>query len=122
MLRDVRGPAGKHLWFLLHVGCQYVGISLFVAGFVIAYVKLDNGGVVVGGKAGSAHAPIGIAVMAAAGAQMVVGHVRLDPTHRRRWLWNLVHHNLGRCTVLLAWANVYIGERAGMGGLGQGRG
>ncbi|KAG2423651.1 hypothetical protein HXX76_015168 [Chlamydomonas incerta] len=109
VLQDRRGPAGKHLWFLLHVGCQYIGISLFVAGFVIAYVKLDDGGVVVGGKAGSAHAPIGIAVMAAAGAQMVVGHVRPDPTHRRRALWNLVHHNLGRCTVLLAWANVYIG-------------
>ncbi|KAG2434545.1 hypothetical protein HYH02_012212 [Chlamydomonas schloesseri] len=109
VLRDRRGPAGKHLWFLLHVGCQYVGISLFVAGFVIAYVKLDDGGVVVGGKTGSAHEPIGIAVMAAAGAQMVVGHVRPDPTHRRRWIWNLLHHNLGRGTVLLAWANVYIG-------------
>ncbi|PNH11867.1 hypothetical protein TSOC_001249 [Tetrabaena socialis] len=33
---------GKHVWFLLHLGFQWTGILVFVAGFVVAFVKLDD--------------------------------------------------------------------------------
>ncbi|GIL79077.1 hypothetical protein Vretimale_27 [Volvox reticuliferus] len=98
--------AGKHLWFWLHLGCQWIGMALFIAGFVVAFVQFDFSG---SPDVAEAHEKIGIAVMAAAGAQVVLGFVRPSPEHARRGLWNLVHHNLGRLTILLAWANVYIG-------------
>ncbi len=41
--------------------------------------------------------------------QMLLGHLRVGPTHPKRRWWALAHHNLGRAAVLLAWANVYIG-------------
>lgn len=40
---------------------------------------------------------------------MLLGHLRVGPTHPKRRWWALAHHNLGRAAVLLAWANVYIG-------------
>ncbi|GLI65943.1 hypothetical protein VaNZ11_009624 [Volvox africanus] len=104
LLRDVK-VAGKHLWFWLHLGCQWTGVALFIAGFVVAFVKFEE----VEGDMSEAHEKIGIAVMAAAAAQVVVAYIRPDPGAKRRGLWNLVHHNLGRITILLAWANVYIG-------------
>ncbi len=67
MLRDARGPNNIHWWFYGHVGCQYVGMGLFIASFVIAFVKLD---VESYGSKGEAHRSIGIAVMSAAGAQV----------------------------------------------------
>ncbi|EFJ42468.1 hypothetical protein VOLCADRAFT_121535 [Volvox carteri f. nagariensis] len=96
---------GKHLWFWLHLVCQWTGVALFIAGFVVAFVKFEE----VEGDLTEAHEKIGIAVMAAAGAQVVLAYIRPDPDHPRRGLWNLIHHNLGRATILLAWANVYIG-------------
>ncbi|GFR42661.1 hypothetical protein Agub_g3598 [Astrephomene gubernaculifera] len=100
---------GKHAWFILHMAFQWTGMVLFLAGFIAVYVKLDDGGELPGGDVGEAHEKIGIAVMAAAGAQVVLGYVRPDPSHPKRGLWNLMHHYLGRAVVLLAWANVYIG-------------
>lgn len=41
--------------------------------------------------------------------QVLLGLARPAPQHSRRWVWNVLHHNLGRAGVLLAWANVYIG-------------
>ncbi|GIL63771.1 hypothetical protein Vafri_17775 [Volvox africanus] len=104
LLRDIK-VAGKHLWFWLHMGCQLIGMALFIAGFVVAFVKFGE----VEGEISEAHEKIGIAVMAAAGAQVVFAYIRPDPGAKKRGLWNLVHHNLGRLTILLAWANVYIG-------------
>ncbi|GIL79060.1 hypothetical protein Vretimale_45 [Volvox reticuliferus] len=104
LLRDVK-LAGKHLWFWLHLGCQWTGMALFIAGFVVAFVEFEE----VEGNLSEAHGAIGIAIMAAAGAQVVFAYIRPDPNSEKRGLWNLVHHNLGRLTILLAWANVYIG-------------
>ncbi|GFR42660.1 hypothetical protein Agub_g3597 [Astrephomene gubernaculifera] len=101
---------GKQIWFLGHVVCQWGGMALFIAGFVVLYIKLEiEEDSMPGGDVGEAHQKIGIAVMAAAVAQMILGHVRPDPKHPRRGLWNLLHHNLGRLSVLVASANIYIG-------------
>lgn len=99
----------KHAWFWLHIGFQLTGMAVFVAGFVVAFVQLGDLELEVDEETSGAHEAIGIAVMAAAGAQVVLGFVRPTPDHSKRWLWNLLHHNLGRAAVLLAWANVYIG-------------
>ncbi|KXZ51833.1 hypothetical protein GPECTOR_11g272 [Gonium pectorale] len=101
---------GKALWFVLHVFFQWTGVATFIAGFVIAYTRLGGEGEIPGGAAGEAHGPIGIAIMAAAGAQVVLAHgARPDPSSPKRRLWYLLHHTLGRSVILLAWANVYIG-------------
>ncbi|KXZ51834.1 hypothetical protein GPECTOR_11g273 [Gonium pectorale] len=101
---------GKATWFVLHVFFQWTGIATFVAGFVIAYTRLGGEGDTPGGAVGEAHGPIGIAIMAAAGAQVVLAHgARPDPSSPKRRVWNLLHHWLGRSVILLAWANVYIG-------------
>ncbi|GLC60034.1 Histone transcription regulator 3 [Pleodorina starrii] len=97
--------AGKHLWFWMHLACQWSGMALFIAGFVVAFVKFGE----MGEGLPVSHEKIGIAIMAAAGAQVVLAYARPTPDHPRRPLWNAVHHNLGRLTVALAWANVYIG-------------
>ncbi|GLC72742.1 Histone transcription regulator 3 [Pleodorina starrii] len=97
--------AGKHLWFWMHLACQWSGMALFIAGFVVAFVKFGK----MGEGLPESHEKIGIAIMAAAGAQVVLAYARPTPDHPRRPLWNAVHHNLGRLTVALAWANVYIG-------------
>lgn len=42
-------------------------------------------------------------------SQLIVGFVRPSPTGRIRPFWNVLHHNLGRVTVLSAWATLYMG-------------
>ncbi|KXZ51832.1 hypothetical protein GPECTOR_11g271 [Gonium pectorale] len=89
---------------------QWTGVATFIAGFVIAFQQLSDEGETPGGAVGEAHGPIGIAIMAAAGAQVVLAHgARPDPSSPKRRVWNLLHHWLGRSVILLAWANVYIG-------------
>ncbi len=44
-----------------------------------------------------------------------MAYIRPDPPPKggkpgpKRFVWELIHHNLGRAAVLLAWANLYIG-------------
>ena len=41
--------------------------------------------------------------------QMILGFVRPKPGGNIRPFWNAVHHNLGRLTIISAWATLYIG-------------
>jgi hypothetical protein len=66
----------KHWWFWLHGTCQLTGMALFIAGFVVAFVKFGE----TEGELVEAHSNIGIAVMAAAGTQ--VGYVNSGRTRR----------------------------------------
>ena len=92
----------------MHVGCQWTGVTLFVAAFVIAFVQFPDP--IIGVNIGQAHKILGILVMALVMLQVVVAHtVRPDPSHKLRVVWNLFHFNLGRIVVLTAWAAVFTG-------------
>ena len=41
--------------------------------------------------------------------QLILGFVRPKPGGNIRPFWNAVHHNLGRLTIISAWATLYIG-------------
>ena len=43
------------------------------------------------------------------GSQVIIGFVRPSPTSNIRPFWNAVHHNLGRLTIVSAWATLYMG-------------
>ena len=92
----------------MHVGCQWTGVTLFVAAFVIAFVQFPTP--IIGANIGQVHKILGILVMALVVLQVVVAHTaRPDPSHRFRMVWNLFHWNLGRMAVLTAWAAVFTG-------------
>ncbi|KAG1661777.1 hypothetical protein FOA52_003697, partial [Chlamydomonas sp. UWO 241] len=107
---QVSGGVDK-IWFWLHIITQLSGMALFIAGFVISWQYLPGGGLpVTGGSVGEAHQVLGIIVMALAGLQVVVGFVRPAPDSLKlRPAWNFLHHNLGRLSILVAWATIYLG-------------
>jgi hypothetical protein len=41
--------------------------------------------------------------------QVIVGFVRPAPDAKIRGTWNLVHHNLGRVSILASWVTIYLG-------------
>lgn len=45
----------------------------------------------------------------AARLQVVLGFVRPAPKGNLRPAWNVVHHNLGRLSILSAWVTIYLG-------------
>lgn len=57
----------KQAWYYCHIGSQLIGMALFIAGFVVANVKFEDN---VSDKVRTAHANLGIAVMAMAGFQV----------------------------------------------------
>ena len=102
---------GLHLWFRLHVALQLSGMVCFIVGFVYAWKYLPGvgNGDPTGAKVGLAHMYLGTIIMGLAGLQVIVGFVRPKPGSRPRPLWNILHHWLGRLTIVSAWATVYTG-------------
>ncbi|KAG1674684.1 hypothetical protein FOA52_007208 [Chlamydomonas sp. UWO 241] len=86
-------------------------MALFIAGFAIAWIYLPGGGLsVTGGSVGEAHQVLGTIVMGLAGLQVIIGFVRPAPDNEKlRPTWTLLHHNLGRLSILVAWATIYLG-------------
>lgn len=66
---------GQQVWFVAHLATQWTGMILFISGFIVAFTKLEGGG---SGEIKEAHESIGIAIMAAAGAQV-------------RYFWGVSH-------------------------------
>ncbi|KAG2491039.1 hypothetical protein HYH03_010486 [Edaphochlamys debaryana] len=112
---------GKAVWFLGHVACQWLGLAALAAGAAIAFARLGAPPPLDG--AHRAHRPLGIAVLALAGAQALGAHaLRPPPGARHRRLWAVAHAVLGRSTLALGVANVFIGIVVvhHSGGLGAG--
>lgn len=104
------GCCTKEAWFYTHVLLQLTGLGLFIASFVLALLKLEieeNDG-----PAG-AHKVMGFVVAGMAGLQLLAAFIRPAPSAPRRPMWNMLHHNLGRATVLLSWATVFLGVYLG---------
>ncbi len=98
---------GRHLWFQLHLALQLSGVAIFVVGFAYSHAYFE--GPTTGGQCGQAHSMLGIIVMGLATAQVAVGFIRPAPDAKLRWLWNIVHHWLGRITLVTAWTTTFIG-------------
>ena len=58
------------------MGCQWLGVTLFLAAFIIAFVHFPSP--VIGAEVGQAHKALGITVMALLGVQVGTGPT---PTH-----------------------------------------
>lgn len=111
-----QGLGSRELWFYLHAACQLVGMGLFIAGFVISATKMKVAGTQ--GTAG-AHRVMGYVVMGLAGLQLLAAFVRPAPDAASRPAWNVLHHNLGRLTLVVAWATLYMGVYLVHTALGQ---
>eukprot|EP00798_Chlamydomonas_sp_ICE-L_P021420 gene21420-28384_t len=98
---------GIHVWMRLHQWLQLAGMALFIAGFVYAFYEFPE--TPMGGDVGAAHKWLGIIVMAMAGLQVVAAFVRPDPKAAMRKYWSLMHHYLGRLSLISAWVTVYLG-------------
>jgi hypothetical protein len=94
-----------HWWFHAHRSLQLIGSALFLSSFVLAMTALG----VPDGDAGYAHYCMGITIMTAVAAQLIFVLFRPPKNHDARLIWNALHHNLGRITLLLAFVNVYLG-------------
>jgi len=98
---------GLHIWFQIHRAMQLSGMVLFIVGFAWAVHYFPNPTVM--GDTGQAHRVLGIIVMGLAGTQVVAAFIRPAPDAPNRKYWNLLHHNLGRLTMLVAWTTIYLG-------------
>ncbi|KAL6978102.1 hypothetical protein U1Q18_046428 [Sarracenia purpurea var. burkii] len=99
------------LWFYLHVGIQFLGFILGLAGIVLGvslYNKIH------------AHFPthrgIGIFVLVLSVLQILAFFVRPDKDGKIRRYWNWYHHWLGRIALLFGNVNIVLGIRIGGAG------
>ena len=102
---------GLHLWFRLHMALQLSGMVCFIVGFAYAwtYLPVPGNGNLTGGNVGLAHMYLGTIVMGLACLQIIIGFVRPKPDARVRPHWNMLHHWLGRLTIVSAWTTLYMG-------------
>ncbi|KAJ9513660.1 hypothetical protein QJQ45_015416, partial [Haematococcus lacustris] len=101
---------GKGLWFYAHVACQLLAVACFIAGVTIALVVFDSGVPSNVQRIGESHEVIGIILIAMVAVQVLLAvAARPAPGTPRRPMWDLLHHNWGRATLLLAWANCFLG-------------
>jgi hypothetical protein len=84
LFRDVM-LFGLHIWFHLHRTLQYSAIGIFVAGFVVAFVKLGSFPDTAMGKA---HYGIGLALM------IMIGIMVRTPSHGVVLVHAAEHHTL----------------------------
>ena len=102
---------GLHLWFRLHMALQLSGMVCFIVGFAYAWLYLPGpgNGYPTGGNVGLAHMYLGSIVMGLACLQVIVGFIRPKPDSQVRPQWNMLHHWLGRLTIVSAWTTLYMG-------------
>ncbi|KAL7233030.1 hypothetical protein ACSBR1_016806 [Camellia fascicularis] len=101
------------LWFYLHVGIQFVGFILGLAGIVVGlslYNRIH------------AHFPthrgIGIFVLVLSILQIVAFFLRPDQDSKIRRYWNWYHHWVGRIALLFGNVNIIVGIQIGEAGSG----
>lgn len=106
---------GTAFWFMIHTVSVAFGMAAFLAGLVIAFVKLGRASrpntVKESGEFDpwEVHSILGYIVIGLSGVQLLMGIARPDMKAWIRPVWTVVHTNLGLTTVLTAWAAVYTG-------------
>lgn len=100
----------KAIWFKIHRFMQTIGVLLLIIGCSVAFanVKLHFH---------ETHQTLGLAVFVLALFQPF--NAILRPSHkinagvipRSRKLWEIMHKNLGRAVIIMAWVNMILGAR-----------
>ena len=98
----IKHLAGDPMWYKLHRGIQIVGLSIALAGFIIALQHFDMNKI-------SAHGALGITVMAGGLFQPLNGFLRPHKGDPNRSAWEMLHKNVGRLTIVLALVTVFMG-------------
>ena len=88
------------LWLKIHIACNVAALILAVAGVAVAASAIDraDNGEHLRGR----HPKIGVGVMAAVGAMVLMGFVRPGKDAPKRVYFNYVHTGLGYAAVVLA--------------------
>lgn len=92
------------LWFYLHVIIQCIGYALGVAGWVTG-LKLG----MASGGAHHQHSNIGAALFTLCTLQVMALLLRPNKDHKLKMYWNIYHHSIGFCVIILGIINVFIG-------------
>ncbi|XP_072963219.1 cytochrome b561 and DOMON domain-containing protein At3g61750-like [Typha angustifolia] len=99
------------LWFYLHVGIQFIGFILGIAGVVAGVALYNRLHVNV-----AAHRGLGIFVLVLGILQVISFFVRPDKDSKMRKYWNWYHHWVGRLALFFAAVNIVLGIRVGGAG------
>jgi len=101
----------RTMWFRVHQIMQTSGTLLLIIGCSAAFanVRLHFNGT---------HQKLGLAVLIFAVLQILNAVFRPSkkngedkPRSRSRYIWELLHKNLGRLVIVMAWVNVFLGVR-----------
>jgi cytochrome b561 len=101
-LRAGYGPG----WFEYHRYIMFFAFVVVVAGFATGFVYSDEKGEVER-TSYDVHSALGITAFVLVALNIVAGLVRPGKDHKKRGIWNAVHHNMGRIGLILAIINIY---------------
>ena len=102
---------GRDNWFELHRGVQLLAGVLALVAFIIIISAKDESA----NHFSNAHERLGLAVLLAAGVQIVLGFVRPHapsadaPPSQGRRKWSAAHHAIGVFTLILGCTNTILG-------------
>ena len=94
-----------YAWFEAHRIIMMGAFAMTIAGLATGIVEAGGWG-----TSFTTHRDLGIAAVALVFFQAVVGFVRPRRENKKlRTPWNLIHHNIGRVSIILGIANIYYG-------------
>ena len=94
-----------HRWFEAHKFIMLLSLALIIAGLATGKAAVDDED-----DTNETHKILGITASALVFFQAIVGFIRPQKENKKlRTPWNLVHHNIGRVSIILGIANIYYG-------------
>ncbi|CAL9096133.1 unnamed protein product [Musa acuminata var. zebrina] len=97
--------AADPAWFYLHVACQCSAYIIGISGWGLG-LKLGSESV---GIAYHKHRDIAIALFCLATVQVFALLLRPNKEHKYRIYWNVYHHSVGYCIIILSIVNIFEG-------------
>ncbi|XP_042477406.1 cytochrome b561 and DOMON domain-containing protein At5g47530-like [Macadamia integrifolia] len=97
--------AADPAWFYLHLTCQTSAYVIGVAGWATG-LKLGSES---SGVQYDAHRNIGITLFVLGTLQVFALLLRPKKEHKFRLYWNIYHHSVGYCVIILSIVNIYKG-------------
>lgn len=101
----LRAGYGPH-WFEYHRYIMLFAFLVVIAGFATGFVHSDEKGEVER-ISYDVHSALGITAFILVSLNVIAGLLRPRKDHKKRGVWNVVHHNMGRIGLILAIINIY---------------
>lgn len=98
-------PFADSMWFYMHISLQCIGYVLGVSGWATG-LKLESA---TPGFVLHKHKNIAMALFAFSTLQVMALLVRPKREHKLRTYWNIYHHSIGYCVIVLGIMNVFVG-------------